>query len=228
MLISTLFVGAIVGGMLVLDLDEQVLALLNWMDTRGGWTSLLFVLVMACAVVLLVPGLLFTTGAGFVFGVVKGTAYVVVGTTLGAVLAFLISRHLFGGRARRYVLNHPRLRMVNDELTPQGWKIVMMTRMVPFFPFKLSNYFFGLTQFSLKGFAGGTLLGLIPISLNNVYLGSIAADLTTLGTRTAERTPLEWGLYGLGLLMVGGAVVYLGRLAQRALKKPGGRTTTDE
>jgi hypothetical protein len=47
---------------------------------------------MAAVVVLVLPGVLFTTGAGFVFGVVKGSIYVVTGTTLGAVLAFLNSR----------------------------------------------------------------------------------------------------------------------------------------
>jgi len=67
----------------------------------------------------------------------------------------------------------------------------MLSRLVPFFPFKLSNYFFGLTRFSLRGLVFGTLVGIIPFSVHNVYLGAIAADLATLGTRTAHRTPLE-------------------------------------
>ncbi len=216
---SIVFVAVVVGVLLLFDIDDQVLRLLAWLDAQGAWASLLFILIMAVVVVLLLPGVLFTTGAGFVFGVVEGTLYVVAGTTLGAVIAFLIARHLFGERAARFVRQHARLKLVSEELTPQGWKIVMLTRLVPFFPFKLSNYFFGLTAFSLRGFTGGTFLGVIPFSLNNVYLGSIAADVATLGTRSAGRTPLEWVLYGAGFLVAVGVVIYLSRLASRTLAK---------
>jgi hypothetical protein len=52
-----------------------------------------------------------------------------------------------------------------------------------------------------------------------VYLGSIAADLTTLGARDLDRTPLEWALYGAGFVATVVAVVYLNRLARRALAR---------
>lgn len=215
--VSVLFVAAVLGVLLLFGVDEQVLRLLTWLDAQGAWASLLFMLIMAVVVVLLLPGMLFTTGAGFVFGVVEGAVYVVTGTTLGAIFAFLIARHLFGERATRFVLRHPRLKQVSEELVPQGWKIVMLTRLVPFFPFKLSNYFFGLTSFSLRGFTGGTFLGIIPFSVHNVYLGSIAADIATLGTRNTDRTALEWGLYGAGFFVAVGFVIYLNRLARRVL-----------
>jgi len=188
--ISVLFVAAVLGILLLFGVDEQVLQL---------------------------SGVLFTTGAGFVFGVVDGTLYVVLGTTLGAMFAFLIARHLLGARARGFILTHARIKLISEEMAPQGWKIVMLTRLVPFFPFKLSNYFFGLTPFSLRGFAVGTFLGIIPFSLHNVYLGSIAADFATLGARNSDRTALEWGLYGAGFLVAIGVVLYLNRLARRAL-----------
>jgi uncharacterized membrane protein YdjX (TVP38/TMEM64 family) len=219
LVISILFVAAVLGVLLLFGVDEQVLRLLTWLDAQGGWASLLFVLIMVMAVVLLLPGILLTTGAGFVFGLVEGTLYVVTGTTLGAMIAFLIARHLFGERARRFVRHHSRLKLIDEELAPQGWKIVMLTRLVPFFPFKLSNYFFGLTSFSLRGFTGGTLIGVVPFSVHNVYLGSIAADIATLGTRNTERTPLEWSLYGAGFLVAIGIVIYLSRLANRTLAR---------
>jgi uncharacterized membrane protein YdjX (TVP38/TMEM64 family) len=172
---------------------------------------------MTLAVVLLLPGLIFTTGAGFVFGVVKGSICVVLGTTLGATLAFLLARHLFGDRAKQYVMAHTKLNLVSDELTPQGWKIVMLTRLVPFFPFKLSNYFFGLTPFSLRDFVGGTFIGIIPFSMYNVYLGSIVSEFMTLGLHHVGRTPGI--LYIVGFLATLIIVFYLNRLAHRGLKK---------
>jgi uncharacterized membrane protein YdjX (TVP38/TMEM64 family) len=217
--ISILFVAVVLGVLIWFDAHHQVLQLLAWIDAQGVLGPLLFMLVMVLVVVFVLPGVMFTTGAGFVFGVVQGSIYVVIGTTLGAMIAFLIARYLFGERATRFVLSHTKLKLVSEELAPQGWKIVMLTRLVPFFPFKVSNYFFGLTPFSLRGFAGGTLVGIIPFSVHNVYLGSIAVDLFTLGERHAERTPVEWALYGAGFLTTIAIVLYLNRLARRALSR---------
>jgi uncharacterized membrane protein YdjX (TVP38/TMEM64 family) len=216
---SILFVAAILGVLVYFGAHEAVLRLLRWFDAQGVWAPVWFILIMAAVVVLVLPGVLFTTGAGFVFGVIEGSIYVVTGTTLGAVLAFLIARYLFGRRARDFVLARAKLRVVSEELTPHGWKIVLLTRLIPFFPGKISNYFFGLTPFSLRGYAGGSLLGFIPFSVHNVYLGSIAADLTTLGARDLGRTPLEWALYGGGFVATVVAVLYLNRLARRALNR---------
>lgn len=52
-----------------------------------------------------------------------------------------------------------------------------------------------------------------------MYLGSIAADLSTLAARNAACTPLEWSLYGAGFIAAVAAVVYLSRMARRALTR---------
>lgn len=216
---SILFVGAVLGVLVFFGVHEQVVVLLRWVEAQGLWAPLLFMLVMVVVVVFLLPGILFTTGAGFVFGLVEGSVYVVVGTTLGACCSFLIARNFFGDRAARFVRSHAKLNLVSEEMTPNGWKIVLLTRLIPFFPSKISNYFFGLTRFSFRGYALGTLLGFIPFSVHNVYLGSLAADLSTLGVRNAGRSPLEWGLYGAGFVVTLIAVIYLNRLARRALTR---------
>ena len=211
-------VAAILGMLVHLGVHQQIVTMLRWFDDLGAWAGVLFIAVMVLVVVFLLPGLLFTTGAGFVFGVVEGSIYVVVGTTIGATLSFLIARYLLGERARRYVVRHARVRVVSEELTPRGWKIVLLTRLIPFFPSKLSNYFFGLAGFSLRGFVGGSALGFIPYSVHNVYLGSLAADLATLGERPA-RSPIEWGIYLTGFVATAIAVIWLSRLAQRAIHR---------
>ena len=221
---SVVFVALLLAVLIYFDAHEQLLELLRWVDTKGAWAALLFILIMAAVVVLLLPGVLLTTGAGLVFGVVEGSIYVVVGTTLGAIVAFLIARYLFGQRARGFVMSRAKLRLVSAALTPQGWKIVLLTRLIPFFPSKLSNYFFGLTSFSLRGFVAGSVLGFIPFSVHNVYLGSIAVDLSALASGSLERSPLEWFVYAAGFAATVIAVLYLNRLARRAL----GRYLSDD
>ncbi len=216
---STLLVAVLLALLVLFNAHERVLQLLGWLDAQGPLALVVFVLIMALVVVFLLPGALFTTGAGAVFGVVEGTIGVVVGTTIGATLAFLIARYLFGAKATKFVMAHNRLRTVSEAVAPRGWQIVLLMRLLPFFPSKLLNYFFGLTQVSLRGFVGGTFAGIIPFSLNNVYLGAIAGDIARLGASGAERTPTEWMLYGAGFVLIVGAVFYLGRLARLALAK---------
>jgi len=216
---SILFITVLVAVLVYFDAHEEVLRLLDWLDAQGLWGPVLFIVLMMLVVVFLLPGVLFTTGAGFVFGVVEGTIYVVIGTTLGAVLAFLAARHLLGERASQYILSHAKLQLVTEELASRGWTIVLLTRLVPFFPFKLSNYFFGLTPFTLRDFAAGTFVGIVPFSLHNAYLGSIAADISLAGARNTERSALEWGLYGAGFVATVVLIIYLNHIARRALAR---------
>jgi len=218
-LASILIVVGLLAVLIHYGAHEQVLRLLQWVEAQGYWAPLLFILVMAAVVILILPGVLFTTGAGFVFGIVEGSIIVVIGTTLGAACAFLIARYLFGKRAADFVMAHAKLQVMSEEMTSHGWLVVLLTRLIPFFPGKISNYFFGLTPFSFRGFVGGSLIGFIPFSVHNVYLGSIAADIATLGERHPGRSPLEWGLYGAGFLATVIAIIYFNRLARRALAR---------
>lgn len=216
---SILFVAGLLGVLVYFDLHERLLELLAWVEQQGAWASLLFVLIMAATVIFLLPGIFLTTGAGFVFGVVHGSILVVVGTTLGAAISFLIARYLLGSRAKRFITEHERLGVVNAEMARHGWKVVLLTRLIPFFPSKVANYFFGLTTFRFRGYLVGSFLGFIPFSVHNVYLGSFVGDLAALTQRELGRTPVEWALYGFGFAATVVAVVYFNRLARRALAR---------
>lgn len=215
--ISILLIAAVVGGLFYFDAQSYVLRLFEWLDGLGAWAPPLFILIDMLVVVFVLPGVIFTLGAGFLFGVLKGSLYVIIGTTLGATTAFITAKHFFGERASMFLLSHPKLKIVDEEFRHKGWKIILLTRLVPFFPFKLSNYFFGVAQFSLRDFFFGSLFGIMPITIFNVYIGSLSADLATLGLRSSSRSKAEWIVYGIGFVITIGALVYITRLARKAL-----------
>ncbi|WHI49432.1 VTT domain-containing protein [Microbulbifer sp. MLAF003] len=157
-------------------------------------------------------------GGWICFGVIKGTILVVAGTVLGATIAFLIARYLFGERPSRWVMSHIKPATIGEVIRREGWQMIMLTRLVPLFPFKLSNYFFGLTPVRLRDFILGNTLGVIPLTLHNVYVGSIAADLASLG-KVEERTAVQWTLYIMGFVLAVIALIGLTRMARRALKR---------
>ncbi len=201
------------------DAQAYLLDLLAWIEGLGPLGPIILILLETATVVLVLPGIVLTLGSGYLFGFVAGTAYMMAGTTLGATLAFLIARWFFGEQMRRYVLEHPKLGLLSDEFTPEGWKIVLLTRLIPFFPYKLSNYFFGLTEFRLWHFVLGTAIGFLPITMVLVYVGTLAHDLATLGFDSAARSPLVWTLYGGGLVAAIIAFTYMTRRARRALER---------
>lgn len=211
------FVAVLLLVLMYFDVHLKLIELLQWVERQGTMAAVLFVVLMALTVLFLLPGVFFTTGAGYVFGIVEGTLYVVVGTTIGASLAFLVARYLFGERAKRYVLSHSKLNLLNDEMAKHDFKVVLLTRLIPFFPGKLSNYFFGLTDFRFFAYALATLIGLIPFSLHNVYVGSLISDLAELREGGMTRSPLQWALYGFGFLMTIVALWFFNRIAKRAL-----------
>lgn len=197
--------------------QEGALAVLEWFEEQGAWGMILYIGMYVVIVLLLVPAIIFTIGAGFVFGFWEGFVVVIASMAISAPIAFLLARYAFGERVRHRLREHPKLRVLNKGLEHEGWKIVFLSRLIPGFPFKLSNYFFGLTGIPLRGFFFATMAGLLPLTVVNVYIGSVASRLTEVVDRDPE--PLEWGLYGVGLVAGIAVVWYIARLARGRMKR---------
>ncbi len=210
-------VAAIVFVLIFWDLQPQAARLLAWFESTGLQGHVGFVVLYALVVVFLLPGVVLTTGAGFLFGTFLGSFYVLVGTAIGASIAFLLAKHCFAIRARRLLEKYPQLDTLVQIIADQPWQIVMLTRMIPLFPFKVSNYAFGSMPISWRAFVLGTMIGIIPFTLTNVYAGSLAADLAHLQAGSLQRSPLEWLLYALGLLLLLGCLFFVTKRARAKL-----------
>jgi uncharacterized membrane protein YdjX (TVP38/TMEM64 family) len=217
MLVGTLLVGMLLASLLYFDLQVPLLAFFDWLQTIGFWAPLLFILIDMLLVIFLLPSILFTLAAGFLFGPWIGGICVLIATSLGAISAFLISRYSFSARVKNYLRNHQKLKVINDELAHEGWKLILLTRLVPFFPLKLSNYFYGASSFTLTDFVTGTFFGIIPNTFFIVYIGSLAADMSMLVSGDLMRSPNVWVFYILSLVFLLVAVAYISKLAQKAL-----------
>ena len=83
---------------------------------------------------LFVPGSMLTLGAGFLFGVVRGTIAVSVGSVLGATAAFLIGRTLLRGWIEKRIAAYPRFQAIDRAVGTEGFKIVLLVRLSPGLP----------------------------------------------------------------------------------------------
>ncbi len=216
---STLLTGLILSLLLHFDLQNTLLNFVNRLQSPGLWAPIIFIFLDMLFVVFLLPSVLLTLSAGFLFGTLMGSVIIIVATTFGAAIAFLISRYLFKQSVKDYLHNHKKMKVINEEFVMVGWKVVLFTRLVPFFPLKLSNYLFGAARFSFSDFIIGTFIGIIPNTVFIVYAGSLANDIYMLigGDLVATNEILLF--YALALLFSLVAVIYISRLSQKALTR---------
>ena len=191
---------------------------LGWVDTLGAWAPVAFVLIVAASVPLVLPGLLFTLSAGAMFGLVRGIVLIVAGLSLGGIVSFLLGRYVFRDWAMKILERHPAMSHLESEVTLGGWKLIMFTRMVPLFPFKVSNYVFGCTRVKLWEYWLGNTIGILPITFANVYTGSLLNDLASVGDGDVPRTAAEWGLSLGGLVFAVFGLVFITRYARHAVR----------
>lgn len=201
------------------NVQEIIRNLLEWISGQGAWGAFLFVVAYILATVLFLPGFLLTLGAGLLFGVLKGSALVSVGSTLGASLAFLIGRYLARDWVAKKTEGNRQFKMVDEAVAGEGWRIVGLIRLSPIFPFNLLNYAFGLTKVSFRDYLLASWIGMLPATVMYVYIGSLAGDLATLGSGSRARTPAEWALYGIGLAATVLVTVTVTRIARKALQE---------
>jgi uncharacterized membrane protein YdjX (TVP38/TMEM64 family) len=190
---------------------------LIWIQGLGPMGAIAFIFLYILATVAFIPGTLLTLGAGVVFGVVLGWVYVLVGATLGATAAFLVGRYLARGWVAQKIANNPKFKAIDEAVGREGFKIVLLTRLSPVFPFIALNYAYGLTSVSPKDYFFGSI-GMMPGTLLYVYIGSLAASIATLGTRTPTANPeVEWTVRILGFAATVGVTIYITKIARKAL-----------
>jgi len=192
------------------DLLKQAL---DWVAELGPWGAVIFIALYVVATVLFVPGSVLTLGAGAVFGVVWGSIYVSIASTLGATCAFLVGRYLARDAIARRIEGNERFAAIDKAVANEGWKIVGLTRLSPVFPFALLNYAFGLTRVKLSHYVVASWVGMMPGTVMYVYVGSLAK----LAAGERMRTTGEWVLYGVGLVATLVVTLFVTRIARTAL-----------
>ncbi len=227
-------------GLVLLALLAALLALPFIVDVRGylfavtealqafGPVALVYVAglyIIAC--VLMAPGSLLTVAAGFlaaalwpsqpIIALAAGYASVAVGSVCGATAAFLLGRSIARDMIARRIAGNKRFEAIDHAIGHGGFRIVLLLRLSPLFPFNLLNYGLGLTKVKLRDYVLASAIGMAPGTLLYVYLGTTAQSLSTAAAGGAQ---LGWPrtlLLIAGLVATFVVVGYVTRAAKRAL-----------
>jgi uncharacterized membrane protein YdjX (TVP38/TMEM64 family)/rhodanese-related sulfurtransferase len=176
------------------------------------WAPVAYLGLYAAGAVAFLPGSLFSLAGGALFGPVWGTVLNLSGATIGASIAFLIARYIAGGWVERTAGG--RLKRLIGGVEAEGWRFVAFVRLVPLFPFNLTNYALGLTRIKFVPYVVTSFICMAPGALAYTWLGHAGREALS-----GDTSAIRYGLLALGLLA---AIAFLPRLIRRLR---GGTTT---
>ena len=183
----------------------------TWIEGFGAVVPVVFVAVYAVATVAFLPGTPLTLLAGLLFGPIWGTLWALIGATLGATLAFLVGRYAARGSVESWTANNERIKKLDEGVQKHGWRMLLITRLVPLFPFNLHNYAYALAKVRLTTYALLTGTCMVPGVAAHTFAGSSLAtareDLT--------RTFVYLGISAVLLVLISLIPDWLGRRSAR-------------
>ncbi len=145
----------------------------EWISEKGLLGELMFVLMVVFQVVVaLVPGEPFELGAGYAFGIVKGTLLYYAGVTIGGIIVFYLARK-FGNKILEIFFDKKKI----DEMkflksNDKNRILFFLIFTLPGTPKDLLSYFAGLTEMSFLQWMLISSIGRIPSVMTSIICGN--------------------------------------------------------
>ena len=186
-------------GMQHISIKDIAASLDTLVRSYGPLGPVIFVAAYVAATLVLIPSTALTLAAGYLFGPGFGTALVSLAATLGASLAFLISRYLAQPYAKAKLQAYPRLESIEEQISAEGIKLVLLLRLAPLIPFTILNYALGVTDIAFVPYVAATWLGKLPGIFSSVYLGSTGRSIDA-ATSTGGIDKVSFALNAVGVV----------------------------
>jgi len=177
------------------SLKAQQAIITEYSNTAPLTAALIFFSVYIVITGLSLPGAaIMTLAGGAVFGLLKGTLLVSFASTIGATLAFLISRYLFRKPLQQRFAE--RLQIINQGVEKDGAFYLFTLRLVPAFPFFIVNIVMGLTPIKTLTFFLVSQLGMLAGTIVYVFAGTQLAQVSSLKDIFSAELILSFTLLG--------------------------------
>jgi len=157
---------------------QDVEAMQEFFKSFGVWGYLIFILVFIAACVFMLPGSMLTIVAGMAFGPITGGIVSLLGATLGATAAFLVSKYVARSMIEDKIGKNEMFKKIDDGVEKNGTSFLILTRLVPVFPFSFQNYAYGLTKIKIGTYFIVSLICMAPGAFIYAYM---AGEIVTNG-----------------------------------------------
>ncbi|MCI9421796.1 MAG: TVP38/TMEM64 family protein [Dorea sp.] len=162
--------------------EKNLMFLKKTVEENFLWALCVYiVLTIFGCVVLALPGITFAVAAGILFGPFMGIFACLTATTLGAMLAFLVGRFFLKESVKPMLEKNKLLKkLLFSEDGKSDMLVLMITRMVPLFPYNLQNFAYGITDIGFWKYSVLTFVFMLP-GVSFFTIGS--AGLTAEGDK---------------------------------------------
>lgn len=164
-------------------------------EHRGLTLALYFLLYVAVTALSLPGAAVMTLAGGALLGFWPAFVTVSLASTLGATLAFLVSRFLLRDWVQKTFGD--KFRSVNEGMARDGAFYLFTLRLVPIFPFFIINLVMGLTPMRTWTFAWVSQIGMLPAIAVFVNAGTQLAHIESAADILSPQLLLSLALLGL-------------------------------
>lgn len=186
---------------------ENMQNLKTWIAGFGAAGPIIYILIYIAAALFFLPGSPIALLAGIAFGPILGTFLAVTGATLGATAAFLVARYAGRSMVEGWASKNEAFKKIDQGVEKQGWRMVMLTRLVPAFPYNVQNFAYGLTTIKLSTFVLVSFICMLP---------GAAAFCFMAGAIVAGESPTQIMMYlAVGAVLLVGMSLLPGYLQKK-------------
>ena len=157
----------------------------------------LYILLFIIATLFLLPGSILVIAGGIVFGPLLGTLLSLIAATLASSCSFLLARWLGRDLLLKYVGHSHTFQAIEKGIARNGIDFLILTRLIPLFPYNIQNYAYGLTTITFWPY---TLISALTTLPGIVIYTVMASDLANEGITL--RFILQLCLAGLALFIL--------------------------
>lgn len=138
----------------------------------------LYILLFIVATLFLLPGSVLVIAGGIVFGPLLGSLLSLIAATLASSCSFLLVRWLGRDLLLKYIGHNHTFQAIEKGIARNGIDFLILTRLIPLFPYNIQNYAYGLTAISFWPF---TLISALTTLPGIIIYTLMASDLAREG-----------------------------------------------
>ncbi|MCC3143968.1 TVP38/TMEM64 family protein [Halanaerobium sp. Z-7514] len=151
---------------------ENLEQIRDQIEGYGYLGPIIYIAVFTIGTLFFLPAIPFAILGGLLFGFFWGLVWVLVATTTAVSLAFLAGRYAIHDLAEDIFKHKDYYQKIQTGFNDYGWKVILITRFLPMFPFIPQSYIYGLINIKFRTYIIFSFIGKIPASIAYVYIGS--------------------------------------------------------
>ncbi|APX72175.1 TVP38/TMEM64 family protein [Companilactobacillus allii] len=162
----------------LIDELQNVSSLQKTFQGMGFMGYFAFIILCIVTAIFMLPGGLLAIVAGIVYGGFLGGLLTVIGSTLGASISFVLGRTLLKDVIINKYGDQPTFKKIMHGVDENGVSFLILTRLVPIFPYALQSYAYALTPMKFLRFSVISGITMLPACFIYAYM---ASDILTQG-----------------------------------------------